>query len=205
MNLYLSSFKIGQDPRKLQNLLPKNPKAIYISNALDFSKPDIQKHHQEWDMRELSEIGVQVEALDLRDFFGHSEALKHALDDVDLIYVSGGNVYDLRLAMKLSGFDETLKEFVKSDKVYAGYSAAVCVLSPTLKGYHFVDKPDQKTYGDHETVWEGLNLIDCQFAPHFDSDHPESETINEEINYFQEHGMKYKALKDGKVIFVEIN
>jgi len=44
MKFYLSSFKIGNDPTKLKHLLPEKVKAIYISNALDFVKPESQKN-----------------------------------------------------------------------------------------------------------------------------------------------------------------
>lgn len=202
MKFYFSSFKIGADPNQLKCLLPDNPKAVYISNGLDFSKHEIQKKHQDWDLRELSDIGISAEQLDLRAYFGKHAELRNKLQDVDLIYVSGGNVFDLRIAMNLSGFDEILKELVNTNKVYAGYSAAVCVLSPTLKGYHIIDDPNNKTYGDHETIWDGIALIDWQFAPHFDSDHSESEAINKEIAYCKEHGIKYKPLKDGEVIII---
>ncbi len=120
-----------------------------------------------------------------------------------MIYVSGGNVYDLRLAMRLSGFDEILIDFLSTNKVYAGYSAAVCVLSPTLRGYNITDKSDLRTYGDYETIWEGINLIDWQFAPHFNSNHHESESIDKEIAYHKKHNAKYKALKDGEVLVIE--
>ena len=106
--------------------------------------------------------------------------------------------------MHLSGFDQILKNLLNTNKVYAGYSAAVCVLSPTLKGYHIVDDPNLKTYGNYETMWNGIGLIDWQFAPHFESDHSESSDINKEITYYEEHKMKYKALKDGQVIIDEI-
>ncbi|MCB9803009.1 Type 1 glutamine amidotransferase-like domain-containing protein [Candidatus Nomurabacteria bacterium] len=201
MKYYFSSFKIGDEPKKLKSLLPDNPQAVYISNGLDFASPEGKKKHQDWDLRELKEIGIVAEPLDLREYFGKQNELRNKLEDVDLIYVSGGNVYDLRIAIHLSGFDQILcNDLVKTDKVYAGYSAAVCVLSPTLKGYHIVDKPDNKLYGDHETLWDGLGLIDWQFAPHFNSDHSESEDINQEIAYYEEHNMKYRSLKDGDVI-----
>ncbi len=205
MKFYLSSFKIGNDPNQLKSLLPDNPKAVYISNGLDFAKLESQKKHQDWDLRELNEIGISAKQLDLRKYFGKQAELRSKLQDVDLIYVSGGNVYDLRIAMRLSEFDEVLKELVDTNKVYGGYSAAVCVLSPTLKGYHIVDDPNLKTYGEYDTMWEGIGLIDWQFAPHFDSDHFESEDTNKEIAYYEEHGMKYKALRDGEVIILDEN
>lgn len=203
MKFYFSSFKIGNDPDQLKNLLPNNPRAVYISNGLDFANPEGQKKHQDWDLRELKEIGIFAEHLDLRNYFGKQDELRIKLQETDLIYVSGGNVYDLRLAMRLSGFDDILKELLHTNKVYAGYSAAVCVLSATLKGYHIVDDPHLKTYGDHETLWEGIGLIDWQFAPHFESDHSESDDINKEIAYYKEHNMNYKPLKDGEVIIIE--
>lgn len=203
MKFYLSSFKIGNDPFQLKRLLPVSSKAIYISNALDFAKPEIQRHHQEWDLRELKAIGIEAEILDLKKYFGHPADLRGKLKDLNLIYVSGGNVYDLRMAMQLSGLDEILKEMFYSDLVYAGYSAAVCVLSPTLKGYDIVDRPNHKIYGDHATIWEGLGLIDWQFSPHFDSDHAESKDINKEVDYFKKHQLSYKTLRDGEVIIVD--
>lgn len=203
MKFYLSSFKIGDDPNQLKNLVPSNAKAVYISNGLDFAKPESQKKHEEWDLRELHEINITAKQLDLREYFGNKNALKSKLQDVDLIYISGGNVYDLRLAMHLSGFDEILKTFINTNKVYAGYSAAVCVLSPTLQGYHIVDDPSLTTYGDQETLWEGIGVINWQFAPHFNSDHSESDDINKEIAYYKEHGMEYKTLKDEEVIIIE--
>ena len=203
MKFYFSSFKIGDDPTKLKAMLPDETKAVYISNGLDFANPESLKKHQDWDLRELKEIGVTAEPLDLRAYFEKQDELKALLQDVNLIYVSGGNVYDLRMAMHLSGFDTILLELLPSEKVYAGYSAAVCVLSPTLRGYHLVDNPDQKTYGEYETMWNGIGIIDWQFAPHFDSDHSESEDINKEIAYCEEHGLDYKKLRDGEEIIWE--
>lgn len=202
MHLYLSSFKLGNDPNKLKSLVPENAKAVYISNALDFARPENQKNRQDDDMNELRQLGISPELLDLRDYFGKKDLLRAKLQNVDLIYVSGGNVFDLRMVMRLSGFDTILKELQSTNKIYAAYSAGVCVLSPTLKGYETVDSPDNKTYGDYETIWEGLGLIDWQFAPHFDSDHPESEDVNKEIAYYEEREIEYKALRDGEVIII---
>lgn len=203
MKFYLSSFKIGDDPMKLKNILPANKKTVYISNALDRygNSENIQKHRLE-DEKQLMDIGLAVEPLDLRNYFGKKAELKRKLEEVGLIWVSGGNVYDLRIAMKLSGFDGVIKELMTKDIVYGGYSAAVCVLSPTLKGYHIVDSVEGNPYRQ-EILWDGLGLIDWQFAPHFNSDHSESEDIHKEVAYYKEHNVKYRTLKDGSVIVIE--
>jgi len=102
--------------------------------------------------------------------------------------------------MYLSGLDKIIKKFLATDKVYAGYSAAVCVLSPTLRGYDIVDKSDNKLYGDYETIWEGLGIIDWQFSPHYKSDHHESSDIDKEIAYYIKNSLPYKALRDGEFV-----
>lgn len=203
MKFYLSSFKIGDHPETLKDLLPENKKAVYISNGFDrfVNSVNVPKRRAE-DEQQLKDIGVAVELLDLRRYFGKKDELKRKLKEMGLLWVSGGNVFDLRIAMKLSGFDELLKELKDEDMVYGGYSAAVCVLSPTLKGYHIVDSAEGNPYG-HEVIWDGLGLIDWQFAPHLNSDHSESAGINQEIAYYEEHHMKYKPLKDGEVIIIQ--
>jgi len=205
MKYYLSSFKIGNQEwvKKFRNMLPNNNKAAYVSNGFDFIKPENQKMHAEWDIRELTEIGLVVEPLDLRDYFDKGKELKEKLKEYGVIYVSGGNVFDLRIAMRLSGFDKSLESLLNKDIIYAGYSAAVCVLSPTLKGYHVVHNPDNQLYGDYETIWDGLGLIDWQFAPHYDSDHPESEDIDKEIDYCKENNLPFRTLRDGEVIILD--
>ena len=90
------------------------------------------------------------------------------------------------------------------DFVYGGYSAGCCVLSTTLKGLQTVDEPYGYPYeGLKETIWEGLGVIDYMFLPHYDSDHPESEKIAEEVVYCQENELHYKTVRDGEVVLVE--
>ena len=107
--------------------------------------------------------------------------------------------------MKLSGLDELLTEelITRDDFVYGGYSAAGCVLSPSLTCYQIVDDPLETPYEESkEVLWDGLGLIDFAFMPHFDSDHSESADINKEIEYCTQHKIPFKALRDGEVLIV---
>ena len=203
MKFYLSSSKLGDRKEELKRMLPKNPKCLYISNALDFAIPEKRKKHQDFDIEELKNLSMKVEPLDLKKYFNKQKNLRKKVEEADIIYVSGGNVFDLRLAMQLSGFDEILKELQKTDKIYAAYSAGVCVLSPTLEGYDIVDDPDHKKYGNYKTNYSGLGIIDWQFAPHYKSEHHESENVDKEIEFHKKNNRPYKALHDGEVIIIE--
>lgn len=50
------------------------------------------------------------------------------------------------------------------------------MLAHTLRGIELVDDPSKvyEVYGTSIT-WEGLGLIDYSIAPHYRSNHPESE------------------------------
>jgi len=208
MKFYLSSYKIGDESEKLVKLvLTENRRAAYIPNALDFST-DLERirKHEAGDINELKNLGFEVERVDLRDYFQDSSALEAKIRSYGLLWISGGNTFVLRQAMKLSGFDMVIKRLEDTDIVYGGYSAGACVLAPTLKGLDIVDDPNAKPYGEqYETIWEGLDRIEYTIAPHYDSDHPESEDVNKEIQYCTENNIPYKPLRDGEVIIIDTN
>lgn len=203
MKFYISSYRLGNKTNEFKKMVP-NGKVGYISNALNFINPDIERleKHMREDTLSLEKLGIKVELIDLKKYFGKKEELESKIRDLGAVFVSGGNVFILRQAMKLSGFDEILKE-LKDDKdfLYSGYSAGGCVLSKSLRGYDLVDDPNQLPYPEQkETIWEGLGFIDYNLLPHYDSDHPESSLINKELEYCKLSNIPYKTLRDGEVI-----
>lgn len=207
MKMYLSSYKLGNELEKLKTLIPPNKKTGYIPNALDYSSADPVRRasHIEADIQSLKEVGLDVELLDLKDYLGKKNELKNKIQGYGAIWVSGGNVFVLRQAMKLSGFDDLLKDLNSRENfLYGAYSAGVCVLSPTLDGYQIVDNATDTPYEGLKTVlWDGLGLIDYTFLPHYQSGHKESDDIEKELQYCIEKRLPYKTLRDGEVIIVE--
>lgn len=208
MKLYLSSFRLGDEPQKLADLIGDNKNIAIIPNALDIYPDSLRKDASlQRETDGLLELGLRPEILDLRNYFGKPDELKQKLGQYGAVWVLGGNTFVLRRAYRESGFDNWLQQQKNNrDFVYAGYSAGVCVLSPSLKGLETVDDP--VLVGDgypQETVWEGLNIIDFAFAPHFESPgHPETEMVNDEVAHYKKVGIKYKTLHDGEVIIMEI-
>jgi dipeptidase E len=107
--------------------------------------------------------------------------------------------------MKQSGFDVAIKPLVEHEKiVYAGFSAGSCVAAANLHGIELVDDPDSVPVNyDKETIWEGLGFIDKAIAPHYRSDHPESEMVERSIEYFESQHIDYIAIHDGEAIIVD--
>lgn len=208
MKFYLSSYQLGNKTEELLRLIPSDNRLIgYIPNARDFSTADPVRGQKttETDMQSLKDIGVQAELLDLKNYFGNKDELEKKLKEYSGVWISGGNVFVLRQAMKLSGFDEIISSLKEpNDFVYGGYSAAGCVLSPHLDAYTIVDDSTETPYPElKNTVWEGLGLISYAFLPHYDSEHPESESIGKEIRYCIENKIPFVALRDGEAIIIE--
>ncbi len=209
MKFYLSSYKVGspENQEKLKQLTGNKKSVAYIPNALDWTTDlERRKLSENKDFEDLKQLDFTVNRLDLQEYFGKPEELKKELEKHEIIWVRGGNTFVLRQAMKLSGFDNILKELIdsNSDMIYGGYSAGACVLSPSLKGIEIADDPTQKPYGDDkDTIWEGLSVLNYAIAPHYQSDHPESEMIEKVVEYYKENNVSFKTLHDGEVIIIE--
>jgi len=207
MKMYLSSYRLGDDPQRLAELVSDNKKVAVIANAMDFLTDEAgRKQSAEREIEDLRGLGFEPEEVDLRDYFGKPKELGAKLSEYGSLWVRGGNVFVLRRAFRESGMDEWLvSQKANKELVYGGYSAGVCVLSPELKGLEIVDNPNTTPEGyKEETIWEGVGLIDFAFAPHYLSNHPEAEAVGRLVDYDKEKGIEYKALKDGEVIIQEI-
>jgi dipeptidase E len=203
VKFYLSSFKFGDSRDELAQMAPGAAIAI-IPNALDFRPRDDDSTIKSLrnKVERLDDLGLEAEVIDLRDYFNDKASLRTIIESKGSVFVLGGNVFVLRQAMFLSGLDEIITDQTANPAfLYAGYSAAGCVLAPSLKPYSVVGDPTITPYEqlDH-VIWEGLGLVDFAFMPHWRSDHPESKAIERGIEYCKQHGIKYEAIEDGRVL-----
>jgi dipeptidase E len=208
MLFYLSSYKLGNETTKLQELLKKtNGNIGYIPNSLDFTYADPIKRKEsiEADMADLRQYGANVELIDLKNYFGKSNELEQKLDALGGVYVRGGNTFVLRQAMKISGFDTLLLKLLpRKDFLYIAYSAGVCALCPSLEPIAITDDSKDMPYSQiTEQIWEGLNILPFAFEPHYKSDHPESASTDKEVEYCIENKILFQAYKDGEVLIME--
>lgn len=203
MRLYLSSYKLGNKPEAILTLL-EGKKTAVIMNAQDGKSLDSRQERLLQELSGLTDLGLEPKELDLRHYFGKEEALRATLNEFDFIWVRGGNAFLLRRAYRQSGFGKIITELLlKDDIAYGGYSAGICLLAPSLRGVELVDPINELAENyDEEVVWDGLGLVDYAFAPHYKSDHPESEDINKTVDYFIDNHMPFIALRDGEAMLV---
>jgi len=182
MKYYLSSMYCGDHVSVLVDMLGVDACVGFIINAGDYRSEEFSnrsnRSFNRKGMAELAELGLVVEKLDLRLYFHQTDRLRKKLESLDGVFVRGGNTFVLLQSMKLSGLTALFPELQQRDDfVYAGYSAGVCCLSPSMRGIAQVDDPTALPYELKETVWDGLNVLDVMALPHYRSAHSESADI----------------------------
>lgn len=115
------------------------------------------------DRRTLREQGFTVTDIDL-EILSASETAA-ALDDVDAVFVSGGNVFHLLSVLRRTGVDRLLTDRVHAGMLYLGASAGACVVGADIEPLGLLDDP---TEAPDLTSTTGLGWIDEVIVPHAD-------------------------------------
>jgi dipeptidase E len=205
MRFYLSSFRFGDRFDLLLAMAGQGARAGVVGNALD-AVPSAERasyaRTTHDPVAELRSAGLDASWLDLRDYFGAPDRLDAALAKLDLVWVTGGNAFLLRRAMRQSGFDRVALPLIAQDKlVYGGWSAGAVVAGPDLRGVELMDDPALLAAGyDPAPVWDGLGLVAFHLVPHYESDHPEAEAAGRVTAYLLDQALPYRTLRDGDVL-----
>jgi len=114
-----------------------------------------------YDRDALVQAGFEVDVMDLEA----AENLEERLSRADLIYVRGGNTFDLLDSARNSGFDKLSPTLLKQGKIYAGSSAGSILVAPSIEITENDFMPDCNNAGLTDKA--GLNLIDTAVFPHY--------------------------------------
>ena len=203
MRLYLSSVRLGNRPKALLDLLNGSRRAAVVVNAADHETDEERAESYERERSDLAGLGLDPYELDLRDYFDRPDALRERLEDIDLLWVRGGNVFVLRRALARCGAEDLLIELLAADAfVYAGYSAGAIMLTPSLHGAELVDDPANVPPGyPPEIVWKCLGVLPFHIAPHYRSgEDSEAAAIDLVVTYLIDNHLPFIALRDGEAL-----
>lgn len=136
----------------------------FIPTAMNFGRGD-----KDWFVDDLVNIKNQnLALLDIVDISALPiEVWRPRLENVDVLFFSGGNTSHLMRWIIESGLKDLLPEFLKT-KVWAGISAGSMVPNPTLS----LSSNDKKIYYEEMTGYrseEALGYVDFYIRPHFNS------------------------------------
>lgn len=197
--LYLSSYQLGDDPGVFASMVTGERRGWLIMNALDGAS-DQQRRVADTarQIAQLADIGLTAREVDLRSGF-------EVDGRPDFVWVRGGNVFVLRMAMAHTGFDQWVTDHImRDDLVYAGFSAGACVLAPSLAGLEHCDPVHDAARLFGVVRYDGLGVLDRPVVPHLESpDHPETRLLGEVAAAYQSAGQTFWALRDGQALVVD--
>lgn len=199
LKLYLSSYRLGNEPERLRQLVGRPGRAGIVLNACDVFEDRARVYERE--AKDMRSLGFDPEELDLRRYFNRRDELPSRLERYSLVWVVGGNAFVLARAMTAAGFAQAALDRLE---VYAGYSAGACVAGPDLEGIQLMDDPDALPEG-YEGVLstKTLGFVPWRIVPHWRSDHPETENADRAVQYLQAARLGYRALADGDAIVID--
>lgn len=203
MRLYLSSYQLGERPDLLVSMVRGERRGWVIANALDGGEQERRAADTQRQIASLAELGLEAADLDLREH--DPSSIEDAVGRPDFLWIRGGNVFTLRMALARSGMDALLVDGLRRDSfVCAGFSAGPCVLALSLNGLEHCDPVDHclATYG--EVRYDGLGVLDRAVVPHLRSPgHPETGLLGEVAARYDARGTPYWALRDGQALVVD--
>ncbi|MGD7706260.1 Type 1 glutamine amidotransferase-like domain-containing protein [Microlunatus sp. Y2014] len=203
MRLYLSSYQLGDHAQVLAQLVGDRGRGLVIMNALDGYDEERRRRDSLVQMAALGELGLEAADLDLREH--DPSSIAEAVGQPDFLWVRGGNVFMLRMALARSGMDRLIVAGLHRDAfVYAGFSAGPCVLAPSLAGLELCDPVEDCMAAYGAVRRDGLGVLDRPVVPHLDSpEHPETRLLGEVAAQYDREGQPYWALRDGEVLVVD--
>jgi len=170
-------------------------RVAFIANAAD-------NYADKWfigkDRNSLLELGMNVSDVDLRGKTPNELLVE--FENVDVIFVAGGNTFYLLQKMIESGADKIISNLIEKGVVYVGSSAGSVLVGPSIEPVAAFDDPKEAPM---LTSFEGLKLVDFVTLPHFNKNSPED-------NYtevMKKYSKKYKliTISDEQAIAVKDN
>lgn len=203
MRAFLSSYGFGNFSDELLKLTTGR-RCVIIGNAGDHKTVEDRAEKMRIEHEQLDAVGFESIELDLRDYFEDQSGLEEILRNCDLLWVRGGNSFNLIKALVKTGADKIIKKLLEEDSiVYGGYSAGAVIMQNDLHGVEFVDDPyDIPELYDHEIVWSALGLLPYYVVPHYQSEHVESELVEKTAEFYVENDIPFRPLRDGEVIVI---
>jgi dipeptidase E len=210
MKLLLTSGGITNDTLagELEQLAGKpfaELKIGFIPSAA-FGDPSDDKSWLIKDLYRLVERGATVAVISLADLT--PEEIAAQLEQVDVVFMGGGDTFYLSWLMQQKGLFELLPKLFET-KVYAGISAGSMIATASLRTVSFsIRKPDVSDAELELLGPEGrssartLGLVDFLIRPHMNNEEKQDIMLDMVQRVVNETGIRVYALDDNSAVRV---
>lgn len=167
-----------------------NKKVGFITTAAN-----VESGNKDWYINQILNLKKYgFEWIDIIDPSAPGVDWKSRLNEVGIVFVSGGNTFHLLDQARKIGFDVWLRERIE-DIVYVGVSAGSIVMTPSI-GIAPVDDGDENLTGITDLA--GFNFVHFEVSPHT----PEMVSVEANEAYAKSIRNKLYAYNDSSAICV---
>lgn len=193
MMLLLTSSGMLRTKEEILSVISKPADKIIVAHVITASKVLKDTSFVEQDRELMKEAGFNVRDIDIKG--QNKNQLMKIFEDVDIIYVQGGNTFYLLSQMRKSGFDKIIKKLLRKGIVYVGVSAGSIVAGKSIETAGWGDNPDEKI--DKFMSLKGLKLIKSNIFVHYNPE--DFEMINKKPKRIKK---KLRILTDEQALFI---
>lgn len=159
-NIFLTSCGIINDNIKNEfynkiNKDIKELKVLYITTAVD-GETDDDRTWMEEEYQTILDLGILKE-----NIIEYKIGNPVNINDFDVMYMLGGNTFYLLDIIRKNNFDNDIKNFINSDKIYVGSSAGSIILCNSIEVAKDFDENNINMID-----FTGLKLVDGLIVPH---------------------------------------
>lgn len=182
---------LSSNKKIIQEYLPKKCKIGFIPTA---SELDEDRWYMKKDKEEL--INMQYDIIEIDITNENKDNILTKLNQVDALFVAGGNCFYLLQQIKLKDILNDIIKFAQ-EKIYIGSSAGSCIACPSIS---YVEKFDDKKEAPLLEDYNALNLIDAYILPHYNSDEKYTDLIKEILS--ENKKLNYITLQNDEALIV---
>lgn len=166
MKLLLTSqgFTTEAIKNRFFEIVGKKQSEISIAFIPTAAYPNPDKSWVKQTREDILKMGIKsLVDIDLKKY--KEEKLYNKLKQFDVIFVNGGNTFNLLYWVRKSGFDKVIKKLLKEGKTYVGLSAGSILACPTIEvaSWKGMDNPSVVKLDN----FKGLGLVDFYVFVHY--------------------------------------
>lgn len=150
--------KIGQTFLELIGKPSEDMRILFIPTA---SRTPMELKYVDESQQELVDMGITAEHIITENL--EQKVTLEQFQNINAVYVCGGNTFYLLDRVRKSGFDTVVKKLIEQDVVYLGVSAGSVLAGPDISISGPFDPNDVDL-----TDTTGLKLVDKVITPHYD-------------------------------------
>lgn len=155
----LSKRQIGEALQRMFDKPPSDVKVGFIPTAAN-----VEPYSKDWLIAQFGQLQrYGFYQIDIVDIAADGVDWRARLEEVDMLWLSGGNTFYLLEQVRKTGFDAWLAEYIDR-KVYVGGSASTILMTPTIQ---IAEGIDDNVVG--LTDLAGLGMVDFEVSVHCDA------------------------------------